>query len=74
MILTENLSVLTVILNEFAEQKLQPEVVFGSKFREDVTYTQVKIITVKIQIFCLACHPRISHVTLVLTSNYAGLS
>lgn len=41
LILTENLSVLSIILNEFSSHDRQPEVVFGSKFREDVSFTQV---------------------------------
>ncbi|KAF6041606.1 Rnf213 [Bugula neritina] len=41
LILTENLSVLSIIMDEFSIHNQQPEVVFGSKFRDDVTYTQV---------------------------------
>ena len=41
LILTENLSVLSIILDKFKSHDRQPEVVFGSKFREDVSYTQV---------------------------------
>ena len=41
LILTENLSVLSIILDEFAEHNREPEVVFGSKFKDDVSYTQV---------------------------------
>lgn len=42
LILTENLSVLSVILDAFANKKTQPpEVVFGSRFSDDVSYTQV---------------------------------
>ncbi|XP_067940326.1 E3 ubiquitin-protein ligase RNF213-like [Watersipora subatra] len=41
LILTENLSVLNVILDEFSAQNLEPEVVFGSRFSDDVSYTQV---------------------------------
>ena len=41
LILTENLSVLSIILNKFKTHERQPEVVFGSKFPEDVSYTQV---------------------------------
>ncbi|XP_067940321.1 E3 ubiquitin-protein ligase RNF213-like [Watersipora subatra] len=41
LILTENLSVLNVILDEFSGQDVQPEVVFGSRFSDDISYTQV---------------------------------
>ncbi|XP_067935230.1 E3 ubiquitin-protein ligase rnf213-alpha-like [Watersipora subatra] len=41
LILTENLSVLSIILNEFDANHKHPEVVFGSRFRDDVSYTQV---------------------------------
>lgn len=43
LILTENLSVLSIILDKFKSHDRQPEVVFGSKFPEDVSYTQVTI-------------------------------
>ena len=39
LILTENLSVLNIILNEF---DANAEVVFGSRFKDDVSYTQVR--------------------------------
>lgn len=52
LILTENLSVLSIILNEFAKHEQQPEVVFGSKFREDLSYTQVSDIVLITQ--CLS--------------------
>lgn len=42
LILTENLSVLSIILAEFHSKDMHPEVVFGSKFRDDVSYTQVR--------------------------------
>ncbi|XP_067936897.1 E3 ubiquitin-protein ligase rnf213-alpha-like [Watersipora subatra] len=42
LILTENLGVLSIILDQFASQdQKQPEVVFGSRFRDDVSYTQI---------------------------------
>ncbi|XP_067937583.1 E3 ubiquitin-protein ligase rnf213-alpha-like [Watersipora subatra] len=41
LILTESLSVLSIILDEFASQDKQPEVVFGSRFRDDISYTQI---------------------------------
>jgi len=43
LILTENLSVLSLILDQFEEADLSPEVVFGSRFSDDVSYTQVSI-------------------------------
>jgi len=42
LILTENLSVLSIILDEFYSKNIHPEVVFGSKFRDDISYTQVR--------------------------------
>ncbi|KAF6032077.1 hypothetical protein EB796_009577 [Bugula neritina] len=41
LILTENLSVLSIIMDEFSTHNQQPEVVFGSKFRDDLSYTQI---------------------------------
>ena len=49
LVLTENLSVLSIILDEFASHNRQPEVVFGSKFRDDVSYTQVGAMTCHIR-------------------------
>ena len=41
LILTENLSVLNIVLDQFAMQNSNPEVVFGSRFPDDRSYTQV---------------------------------
>lgn len=41
LILTENLSVLSVVLDEFSTHDRKPEIVFGSKFKDDVSFTQV---------------------------------
>ena len=44
LILVESLSVLSLILDEFTKaQEQQPEIIFGSRFSDDVTYTQVYI-------------------------------
>ena len=43
LILTESLS---VVLDEFDSHKQQSEVVFGSKFKDDVSYTQVSCICI----------------------------
>lgn len=42
LILVESLSVLSIILDEFGrKQTHKPMVVFGSRFKDDVSYTQV---------------------------------
>ena len=42
LILVESLSVLSLILDEFTKaQEQQPEIIFGSRFSDDVSYTQV---------------------------------
>ena len=44
LILVESLSVLSLILDEFTKaQEQQPEIIFGSRFSDDVSYTQVYI-------------------------------
>ena len=42
LILTDNLSILNMVLDDFHEQDLYPEVVFGSRFKDDLSYTQVR--------------------------------
>ena len=45
LILVESLSVLSLILDEFTKaQEQQPEIIFGSRFSDDVSYTQVIIL------------------------------
>ena len=44
LILVESLSVLSIILDEFGKKQThKPMVVFGSRFKDDVSYTQVFI-------------------------------
>jgi len=56
LILTENLSVLSIIMDEFSTHNPQPEVVFGSKFRDDVTYTQVGSMLYLVRIYNFLLH------------------
>ena len=42
LILTDSLSILNIVLEEFHQNQLHPEVVFGSRFKDDLSYTQVK--------------------------------
>jgi len=56
LILTENLSVLSIIMDEFSTHSPQPEVVFGSKFRDDVTYTQVGSILYLVNVYDFLLH------------------
>ena len=41
LILTDSLSILNIVLEEFHQNQLHPEVVFGSRFKDDLSYTQV---------------------------------
>lgn len=45
LILTDNLSILNIVLDDFHEQEIYPEVVFGSRFKDDLSYTQVSQIS-----------------------------
>ena len=44
MLLTENLSVLSIVLEMLHERGIDPVVVFGSKFADDLSYTQVSAV------------------------------
>ena len=46
LILTDNLSILNIVLDDFHDQNLNPEVVFGSRFKDDLSYTQVRHILI----------------------------
>lgn len=43
LILTDSLSILNIILEQFQRESLDPEVVFGSRFKDDLSYTQVTV-------------------------------